>query len=216
MLSGEAPYAGTSGVQLALAHMQQPVPTFDGSTGATQAINSVLVRSMAKNPADRYVSALEMRRDLVAALEIARTAVASAPDQEVTTLRASVAAPTELPGASGARQRHPGRPAPTAGTPRRRRASGSRVRGRTGWLRPGRQQDRLRRGSGTAIERTRRLGHRRLRQPTRWASPAQHRVLQLSRRKQTQGRAGRPRSRSKVTGSLPIRGPPNKQSRSCG
>ncbi len=67
LITGRLPYAGNSGVQMAIAHMQQPVPQLGGATPVHSAIDAILARAMDKNPERRYRSALEMRRDLVAA-----------------------------------------------------------------------------------------------------------------------------------------------------
>ncbi|MDX6323855.1 MAG: serine/threonine kinase PknH, partial [Nocardioidaceae bacterium] len=82
MITGRAPYAGHSGVQLALAHMHEPLPALDDASAAGTVVNRVLTRSMAKDPVDRYGSALEMRRDLQAALDVAKAQEAGANGEE--------------------------------------------------------------------------------------------------------------------------------------
>ena len=64
-LTGQPPYGRTSDVQVALAHMQAPVPVFEGETVARGQLNEILQRSMAKDPTHRYGSAQEMRRALL-------------------------------------------------------------------------------------------------------------------------------------------------------
>jgi serine/threonine-protein kinase len=71
-LTGRMPYEGASDVQVAMAHLQQPVPVWAGSPPAREEINAVLARSMAKEPADRYRTAEDMRVALVAAGRAAR------------------------------------------------------------------------------------------------------------------------------------------------
>lgn len=93
MLVGRAPYADTSGVQLAMAHMQRPVPQFSGDLPEVAAVNRVLARAMAKRPEERHGSAQEMRADLLAAAETVRNASGSRPDLEATLLRAAPAVP---------------------------------------------------------------------------------------------------------------------------
>ncbi len=53
-LTGQPPYGRTSDVQVALAHMQAPVPVFEGETVARDQLNEILQRSMAKDPTHRY------------------------------------------------------------------------------------------------------------------------------------------------------------------
>lgn len=87
LLSGQSPYAGNTGVQMALAHMHEPVPQLGGSSSVLTAVNAILARAMDKRPDHRYASAIEMRRDLLKAAEAA-TAVGA--DSADTVLRAPV------------------------------------------------------------------------------------------------------------------------------
>lgn len=73
-LSGSAPYEGTD-MQVAIAHLQAPLPTIPGQDPLTQRINQILQRSMAKQPADRYASA----RELLDAVESAKQVAAQRP-----------------------------------------------------------------------------------------------------------------------------------------
>jgi serine/threonine-protein kinase len=63
-LSGRAPYVGTSEQQIVAAHLEQPVPQLPGNTALVQETNRILRTAMAKNPADRYASAAQLRDDL--------------------------------------------------------------------------------------------------------------------------------------------------------
>ena len=63
-LSGRAPYAGTSDVQVAIAHLQDPVPALEPSTPTSRRLDAVIAKAMAKDPDDRYASADEMRQAL--------------------------------------------------------------------------------------------------------------------------------------------------------
>lgn len=94
LISGQLPYAGNSGVQMALAHMHQPVPQLGGGSSVLIAVDAVLARAMDKRPDYRFGSAVEMRRDVLAAAAAAR-ADGGAGDQ--TALRAPADA-TELRG----------------------------------------------------------------------------------------------------------------------
>jgi hypothetical protein len=71
-LTGSAPYERTSEYQVALAHMQEPIPTYDGDSPAARQINEILRISMAKQPTDRFLSASAMHTALVEAEEAAR------------------------------------------------------------------------------------------------------------------------------------------------
>lgn len=75
-LAGRSPYEGTD-VEAAIQHLRGPVPTYPAVGSAGGAINAILARSMAKQPADRYPSAEAMREDL---LEARREALAD-PEQ---------------------------------------------------------------------------------------------------------------------------------------
>lgn len=91
-LSGDAPYAG-SDFQVAQQHLSSPVPQWEPTFSGAADLNEVLRRSMAKRPEDRYRSASEMRRAILAAREAARhggSATVHAPRQapERTVLRA--------------------------------------------------------------------------------------------------------------------------------
>lgn len=66
-LSGHAPYQGTSEVQVAMAHVQQPIPDLDPTLPAHADLQAMMAKAMAKEPADRFQSASEMRSALRAA-----------------------------------------------------------------------------------------------------------------------------------------------------
>jgi hypothetical protein len=63
VLTGRPPYVGTD-VQVAAQHLHGPVPQMPGSDAAMRAVNAILLRAMAKDPADRYLTAAEMLPDL--------------------------------------------------------------------------------------------------------------------------------------------------------
>ncbi|HVK29340.1 MAG TPA: serine/threonine-protein kinase, partial [Nocardioides sp.] len=60
LVTGRLPYEGTM-VQLAVAHQSAPVPQLPGDDPWSHAVNQLLRRSMAKDPADRFASAPEMQ-----------------------------------------------------------------------------------------------------------------------------------------------------------
>lgn len=69
-LTGAAPYGGTD-VQAAIRHMREPVPQIRGSGAASEAVNQILARTMAKRPDDRYDTAYALRADLLRASRLA-------------------------------------------------------------------------------------------------------------------------------------------------
>ena len=64
-VTGHAPYAG-SDVEMAVAHVREPVPQLPGTDATTVELNRILGLAMAKDPAQRYASAGDLRADLVA------------------------------------------------------------------------------------------------------------------------------------------------------
>ncbi|GAA5143046.1 hypothetical protein GCM10023340_07610 [Nocardioides marinquilinus] len=65
-LTGSPPYRGTD-VEIAVAHQQAPVPQLVATDDLGRHVNAILQRSLAKDPAQRYRSADEMRLDLLSA-----------------------------------------------------------------------------------------------------------------------------------------------------
>lgn len=63
-LTGHAPYAGTD-VEIAIAHQTAPIPQLAGTDEFSAAANAILLRSMAKDPRDRYPNAEQLRDDLM-------------------------------------------------------------------------------------------------------------------------------------------------------
>ena len=77
-ITGAAPYAGTSDYQIVSAHLAQPVPQLQPGPPAADAVNRVLLRALAKSPADRYSDAAELSRDLRAAASLAERSLEQA------------------------------------------------------------------------------------------------------------------------------------------
>ena len=63
-LAGRAPYVGTSEYQIVSAHLEQPVPQLAGTGPLDAEVNRILRTAMAKDPADRYATAAQLRDDL--------------------------------------------------------------------------------------------------------------------------------------------------------
>ena len=70
MLTGTVPFKGDSAVTVALKHVNEmPVEPSELVPGMPYALNQIVLKAMAKDPADRYQSAAEFARDLRAARE---------------------------------------------------------------------------------------------------------------------------------------------------
>ena len=70
MLTGTVPFRGDSAVTVALKHVNEvPVEPSELVPGMPYALNQIVLKAMAKDPADRYQSAAEFARDLRAAKE---------------------------------------------------------------------------------------------------------------------------------------------------
>lgn len=68
-LTGSKPFSGTTAASLIGAHLNQPPPSLDAvRPGLPPALNAVIARGMAKNPADRFASAGELAAAARAAL----------------------------------------------------------------------------------------------------------------------------------------------------
>jgi hypothetical protein len=106
LLTGAPPYAG-SDVEVALAHLQAPIPQLPPSGAAAAAVNDVLRRAMAKRPADRYRSARAMRHDVVALGPLIGGSVLDLPD--VTSVRHAITpgVVTMAPATTNRRRRAP-------------------------------------------------------------------------------------------------------------
>ncbi|QIX25333.1 serine/threonine protein kinase [Nocardioides sp. JQ2195] len=63
VLTGSAPYAGTD-VEVALGHIQGPIPQLPGKDDFSSAVNALLRRSMAKEPRRRHPSARALHAEL--------------------------------------------------------------------------------------------------------------------------------------------------------
>ncbi len=70
MLTGTVPFKGDSAVTVALKHVNEvPAEPAELVPGMPYALNQIVLKAMAKDPADRYQSAAEFARDLRAAKE---------------------------------------------------------------------------------------------------------------------------------------------------
>ncbi|MFD1429936.1 Stk1 family PASTA domain-containing Ser/Thr kinase [Lacticaseibacillus mingshuiensis] len=73
MLTGTVPFEGDSAVSIALKHFQEDMPAVrDFDPRIPQALENVVLKATAKEPADRYTSAAAMADDLKTALSASR------------------------------------------------------------------------------------------------------------------------------------------------
>lgn len=64
MLTGRTPYQGSTEMEVALAHMNAPVPQLPGGSPEVRALNHLLARLLDKDPARRISSAGEVLHDI--------------------------------------------------------------------------------------------------------------------------------------------------------
>nr|WP_279580157.1 Stk1 family PASTA domain-containing Ser/Thr kinase [Fodinicola feengrottensis] len=111
LLVGHPPFTGDSPVAVAYQHVREnPIPPGQLNPDVTPDVDAIVLKAMAKNPANRYQSGAEMRSDLLRAAAgrpVSATPVMS--DDERTQLISARAAPaaTPSPGRAGG-----GAPAP--------------------------------------------------------------------------------------------------------
>ena len=101
VLTGVTPYAGSE-VEVAVAHLQAPLPQLPGTDAFADAVNGLLRRAMAKAPADRYATARDMAADCRAAAAVAPAAV-TLPEHTQIRQAVPLAGSTPGPVASAAR-----------------------------------------------------------------------------------------------------------------
>jgi eukaryotic-like serine/threonine-protein kinase len=82
MLAGHPPFGGDSAVEIALRHVQAPVPPFP--PGTPRSLERIVARALAKEPAARYQSAAAMADELAYARERAGSSEAPAPRSAAT------------------------------------------------------------------------------------------------------------------------------------
>ena len=108
LLTGEPPFTGDSPVAVAYQHVrEEPKPPSALNPKVTPALDSIVLKAMAKGPANRYQSAAEMRADLVRVLSGQRPsapAVMTAEDRTAV-LNQTSSPRTEVAPSSGGRHR---------------------------------------------------------------------------------------------------------------
>jgi serine/threonine protein kinase len=132
-LTGAPPFRG-SDVEIAIAHQQAPIPQLAGADPFTQQVNTVLTRSMAKNPRHRYADADQLRTDLLAATGMRSSGVQPVFQPPATSIRPATPTPSgpHTPAGSSFGSSPPQPPTALSGPrpgPRRKRRSGVIVAG---------------------------------------------------------------------------------------
>ena len=93
MLAGRAPFTGDSPVSIAYKHVkEQPEPLRTVNPAVPAALEAIVMKSLAKQPEDRYQSAEEMRADLVRYLQGLPVVAAAEPTRVATAVGAGVGA----------------------------------------------------------------------------------------------------------------------------
>ncbi|MCE6997046.1 Stk1 family PASTA domain-containing Ser/Thr kinase [Saccharothrix sp. S26] len=110
LLTGEPPFTGDSPVAVAYQHVREdPKPPSALNPKVSPALDAIVLKAMAKGPANRYQSAAEMRADLVRVLSGQRPsapAVMTAEDHRTAVLSSQAASPrTEVAPSTGGRHR---------------------------------------------------------------------------------------------------------------
>ncbi len=127
ILTGEPPFVGDSPVAVAYQHVREdPRLPSKVHKGIPRELDSIVLKAMSKNPANRYQSAAEMRSDLIRVLGGQRPAAPTVmTDEDRTTIIGSVDAPPPEPARVVAADPAPERPPVRSGSGGRRRAKPS-------------------------------------------------------------------------------------------
>ena len=69
LLTGSLPFKGENAVEIALKHMKSDIPSVrDVNESIPQSVENIILKATAKNPKNRYETALEMHEDLLTCL----------------------------------------------------------------------------------------------------------------------------------------------------
>lgn len=107
MVTGRIPFDGENPVAIALKHVHEaPVRPIELNADIPQALQTIILKAMAKNPESRYQSATEMRNDIMRLMEGMPIVAVPSDEQETLIMAAPVSS-----GAERTAQRHAPRPA---------------------------------------------------------------------------------------------------------
>ena len=117
MLTGEPPFSGATPAELAYQHSHAaPRPPATLNPDLPAAVEAVVLRALAKEPDTRFADALEMRAEMLSALE-APSHTALAPGEAVVATEAATATVLVQPAADPDRPPATVTPGPSAGRP---------------------------------------------------------------------------------------------------
>ncbi len=95
LLCGHPPFVGDNPVSVAYQHVREdPRPPSESNRDVTPSIDAIVLKALAKNPANRYQSAGEMRADLLRA--VAGRPVLATPVMRADERTAMIASPTAI------------------------------------------------------------------------------------------------------------------------
>lgn len=70
LLTGKIPFKGENAVEIAIKHMKEPIPSVvEFNPEIPQSVENIILKACAKNPKNRYKSAIEMHEDLKTCLD---------------------------------------------------------------------------------------------------------------------------------------------------
>lgn len=70
LLTGKIPFKGENAVEIAIKHMKEPIPSVvEFNPEIPQSVENIILKACAKNPKNRYKSAIEMHDDLKTCLD---------------------------------------------------------------------------------------------------------------------------------------------------
>ena len=70
LLTGKIPFKGENAVEIAIKHMKEPIPSVvEFNPEIPQSVENIILKACAKNPKNRYKSAVEMHDDLKTCLD---------------------------------------------------------------------------------------------------------------------------------------------------
>ncbi len=73
LLTGKIPFKGENAVEIAIKHMKEPIPSVvEFNPEIPQSVENIILKACAKNPKNRYTSAMEMHDDLKTCLDKSR------------------------------------------------------------------------------------------------------------------------------------------------
>ncbi len=119
MLTGKVPFVRSSSMATAYAHVHDPPPPLrQVRTDIPKPVEAVVLKAMAKRPADRFQTASQLANDFTQAVGGKMSAGAKTPITPAVGLGAAVAAagPSPLPAAGGKGSPVPAKPPSTAGS----------------------------------------------------------------------------------------------------